>query len=376
MTDLALVLAPLTCSVVLIVSGAAKVGDAEATRAAFIAMNVPTFLRGRAVVRALPYGELALGIALLVTWGWLLAVVAAVVTVLFLTYLLFVARALRSGEQVHCNCFGTIGDDRVTRATLARNVVLVVLGVLATAFGAAGSGVVPALRDFEGTDWWWLLMAAVVTAAAVLVTAPWRPEEQAEVPDDELLDYLREPIPFGMLEDSHGQHTTLRELAAERAQLVVFLSTGCSSCLQVGSHLADWAVRLEPVELSAVFTESLDLVPSDFDAEGVRHWRDIESGSIDALGGSGRPTAVLLGADGMLAGGPVSGYINVTEFVDDVLAELAAADAPDQAAIQDAAGELPVPLTQDDHDHDHHDHDHDHGHHDDVAHDRQAEASA
>ena len=77
-------------------------------------------------------------------------------------------------------------------------------------------------------------MAALVAAAAVLVTTPGRPEEQAEVPDEELLDYLREPIPFGILEDAQGGHTTLRELAADRAQLLVFLSTSCGSCLQVG----------------------------------------------------------------------------------------------------------------------------------------------
>ena len=93
------------------------------------------------MVRSLPFVELALGLALLLTWGWLLAVVAGVVTALFVTYWVLVARVLRTGEQVHCNCFGTIGDDRITRATLARNSVLVVLAAVATAYGAAGSGV-------------------------------------------------------------------------------------------------------------------------------------------------------------------------------------------------------------------------------------------
>jgi hypothetical protein len=375
-TALALVLAPLTCSVVLIVSGAAKVGNAEATRAAFVAMDVPTFLRARPVVRSLPYIELALGVALLATWGWLLAVVAVVVTALFLTYFVLVARALRSGEQVHCNCFGTIGDDRVTWATLARNGVLVVLGVLTTAFGAAGSGVVPAFRDFEGSDWWWPVMVALVVAAAVLVTAPGRPDSSADVPEEELLDYLRQRIPFAMLEDPQGEHTTLRKLAAERAQLLVFLSTGCYSCIQVGEHLADWAVRLSPVELSAVFTQDLGSVPSDFDAEGVRKWRDIESGTSDAFASSGRPAAVLLGADGMLAGGPVTGYAAVTRFVDEILAELESGDAPAQPENPEAGAESLAPAPPHDHVPHDHDHDHDHAPHDHAPHDREAEASA
>jgi thiol-disulfide isomerase/thioredoxin len=266
---------------------------------------------------------------------------------------------------------------------LARNGVLVVLGVLATAFGAAGSGVVPAVRDFEGTDWWWLVMAALVAAAAVLVTTPGRPEDQAEVPDEELLDYLREPIPFGILEDAQGGYTTLQELAAGRAQLLVFLSTSCGSCLQVGPHLADWAARLAPVELAAVFSEEFDEIPAVFDAEGVRIWRDLKSGAYEICGRSGRPAAVLLGADGALAGGPVAGYARVAEFVEDILAELAAGDAPDQPEDDEADIGSPGPETPGHASHDHADHEHDHDHdpdhdhdHDLASHDRGAGASA
>jgi hypothetical protein len=328
-TALALVLAPVTCSVVLLVSGVAKVGDAEATRAAFIAMNVPTFLRARSVVRSLPYGELALGIALLATWGWLLAAVGAIVTALFLTYFLLVARALRSGDQVHCNCFGTIGDDRVTRATLARNGVLAVLAILAIVFGAAGSGVVPALRDFEAADWWWSVMVVLVAAAAVLVTAPGRPERQAEVPDEDLVDYLRQRIPFGMLQNEERGNTTLRQLVAHRAQLLVFMSVGCGSCHEVAAHLVDWSARLGPVELSTVFTSPLDDIPDDLKPPGIKRWFDGE-GAVTDMFSAGRPSAVLLGADGMLAGGPVAGTRAIIDFVDDILAELEAARLPEQ----------------------------------------------
>jgi hypothetical protein len=157
----------------------------------------------------------------------------------------------------------------------------------------------------------------------------------------------------------------------------VFLTTSCGSCLDVGGHLADWAVRLAPVELSAVFTESLDSVPSAYDAEGVRLWRDIESGATDTLAHSGRPAAVLLGADGMLAGGPVTGYAAVTEFVDQILAELAAADLPDQPVVPGADTGSLDPATHDHADHDHAGHDHGHDHdHDHASHDREAEASA
>ena len=147
---LAFVLAPVAVAVVLFVSGWAKVGDVTGTRLAFVAMKVPAALTRPSFVRALPFAELLLGCALLLTWGWVLAVAAAATTLLFLVYAALVARVLRAGDDVECHCFGTLGDDRVTSVTLARNLVLVLLAALATGFGASGSGVVPARRRLPG----------------------------------------------------------------------------------------------------------------------------------------------------------------------------------------------------------------------------------
>jgi hypothetical protein len=43
----------------------------------------------------------------------------------------------------------------------------------------------------------------------------------------------------------------------------------------------------------------------------------------ETLGLDGTPAAVLLGADGLLAGGPVSGRDEVVAFVDEIAGELA-----------------------------------------------------
>ena len=51
--------------------------------------------------------------------------------------------------------------------------------------------------------------------------------------------------------------------------------------------------------------------------------------------GAGRPSAVLLGADGLLAGGPVAGARAVGEFVEDILAELEGAPLPEQVEPDD-----------------------------------------
>jgi thiol-disulfide isomerase/thioredoxin len=322
-TEPAFVLAPLACLVVLVVSGVAKYGDTEGTRSAFAAMRVPKVLSRTQVVRALPIVEIVLGVLLLVTWGWPLAAVAVVVTALFAAYWVLVLLVLRRGDEVDCGCFGAAGDDRVTAATLARNSMLVVFGALATAFGAGGSGVVPTLRDLSRGDLLWLLMAAGVAGTAVLMVG-YRPGDADRVRAEELLDYERRPIPFALLRDAQGDTTTLRRLASGRAQLLVFMSSYCGVCHEVAAKLPEWSARLGPVEVQAVFTESLADLPDDVTAPGIKTWYDVERGATETFVTAGRPAAVLLGADGALAGGPVSGGRDVAEFVDDIVAELAA----------------------------------------------------
>jgi hypothetical protein len=348
-------LAPLSCGVVMLISGVAKVGRPTATRDAFMAMGVPRALRSETLITAVPYVEIALGVLLLATWSWPLAVVAAATTALFAAYWVLVLRVLRRGEEVDCGCFGALGDDRVSGTTLARNSLLVVLAGLATAFGAAGSGVVPAVRDFGTTDWWWLLLSAAVAATAVLVVGPRRPEPA--VADDDPLDYERAPIPFALLEDESGTRVTLTQLASERPQLLLFLSTTCWACESVVEKVPAWMSQLGPVEISTVFTEPLERVPANVRADGVHTFFDVEQGATQTFA-NGRPSAVLLGADGALAGGPVAGANAVVTFVEEIVTELSVAQdlpmpvEPEHASIG-APGQGHGPG---------HGHGHDHGH--------------
>ncbi len=346
MNVLAFVLAPVAVAVVLFVSGWVKVGDVTGTRLAFVAMKVPAALTRPSVVRALPFAELLLGCALLLTWGWVLAVAAAATTLLFLVYAALVARVLRAGDDVECHCFGTLGDDRVTSVTLARNLVLVLLAALATGFGASGSGVVPAVGDFQGSDWWWPVMTALVVLTALLIFRPGGAADEPPVDDEEMEDYLRQPVPIGFLESEDGRRVQLRDLALRQPQLLIFMSIGCGACHIVAEWLPSFAERLEIVGINTVFTEPLDRVPENL-RPGATMWFDPQS-EVSDLFASGRPAAVLFGADGMLAGGPVVGASAIEVFVDDIVAELASAPLPEPPAFD--------PFLHD-HDHDHLDHD-------------------
>lgn len=341
MTDAALVLAPLACGAVLVVSGVAKARDTDGTRAAMISVGLPPRLSSTATATALCAVELALGALVLVTWGWVLAVVAAAVTALFAAYWLVVGRVLRRGEDVECHCFGSLGSDRVTSATLLRNTVLVLLALLAVGFGVDGHGVPVVLDDLGGAGWAWLAMTVLVGAAAVLIVAPGR-EPHAGVPDvehdtggdpEEQLDYERSDIPFAILADADGRQVTLRTLAQRQAQLLVFLSVGCGACTVILEKLSGWSRQLEPVQVQAVYTSYLADVPEHYRVNGVTSWHDVEGGATAAFCHNGRPVAVLLGADGQLAGGPVLGREAIGSFVEDILAELHGEEAaPDEQA--------------------------------------------
>jgi hypothetical protein len=124
--------------------------------------------------------------------------------------------------------------------------------------------------------------------------------------------------------------------------------------------LPDYVSRLGPVEVSTVFTEPLDSLPETMLANGIPAWFDIESGATGTFA-NGRPSAVLLGADGSLAGGPVLGASDVAMFVDDIVAELdAAPELPEAPPLLEPAAAF---VGSHDHgEHDAHGHGSDDGH--------------
>lgn len=312
----------LTLSAVLLVSGIAKLRDPRATRDAFIALRVHGVVPADAAARALPWAEIALaGLLLMAPDGWLLPVAVAL-ALLMLTYTWLVARALGFEEPVSCSCFGSLGRHDVDRTTLARNVLLSVLATVAVAYAVAGGSAPTAAADLDNGGWWALVATAAAAAVAVLVLGGGSSPQTPQGLDTELLDYERQPIPYGVLTLPDGQTSTLNELARTQARLLVILSLGCGSCIRTAAKLDEWAARLSPAAGVLAVYPSKNGVDED-----LGHSRTLVAVEPDRnvrrLLAAGTPSAVLLGADGYLAGGPVAGEDAVAEFVKDVLAELA-----------------------------------------------------
>jgi hypothetical protein len=280
---------------------------------------VPKLLDTPVVRRLSPWAEVALGVALLVTSGTALVVVALLTLSLFVAYLVLIVGAVRRPEPVDCGCFGALGDSRVTRVTVWRNVALVLSALLAVAAGLRDVGVVGALVDGDALAWVAAAALSAVVAVLVAYRAPGSTTEAGPTPDADGT-YERERTPRATVLTESGQLVLLSEQAEGAAHLLLFLSPGCGPCGRIGPHLAEWDDQLGPVLVRAVVSSRPEIVSSLPYLAGRSYFDPYNTAR--AAFNVGSPAAVLLGTDGMLACGPVQGEDAVYDFVAEVTEHL------------------------------------------------------
>lgn len=346
----ALVVATLLLIAVLGVSGIAKlrtpVVDAAA---AFTSLRVPAALSRPWMVKALPWGELALALALLVLPGPALVAAAGAAWTLFAAYWVLIFRAVRSPAPADCGCFGALAPSRVTGVSLARNTALLAVAVLAVVDAVVGGWVPPRLLGESAS---WVAMAALAAAVVGLtlyeppkVAPPASPGDASADGTDVLDDYLRSPIPFARLRELDGGDRHLLELARTRPVLLLFVSLTCGSCRAVMDRIGEWRTKMPMVDVRAVIDGGADqaAVPP-----AVIPFTLVDPGSEASrlFQMNGRPGAVLLGADGLLAGGPVLGQNAIFELVDDMIVQLGALDETSAGADSGQDGLSPAKLPE------------------------------
>lgn len=339
--------APLLLSLTLLVSGGAKfMSGHRPTQDAMVSLRLPLRRWHGLGAVALPVVEVALALALWTPVVPVQVIVAVLVALLMVTYLVIIARALSFPDPVECSCFGTLGSPTVSRGTLARNIVLTLLGLVTIASAAAGT-ITDAVRQAPLGVLGWAVGLALAVVLTVLVrggtnTAPRpraeAPQEHDAPPDEGDEEYERLPVPFGMLREypaaqasgeaapADGRVLTLDEAMGQGAQLMIWVSPGCGPCERVLNHVPDWADALEPlVQVRTMFrTPPPELAEGTLSRAGHRPSHDVESNVGTALGTASFPSAVLLGTDGLTAGGPVLGASAVEEFVGELLAAVEA----------------------------------------------------
>jgi hypothetical protein len=290
-------------------------------------MGVPLWLDRPWVAQAHPWAEIALAVLLLVVAGPSGVVVAAASLLLMLVYLALVVRALRMPVDVDCACFGTLGSERVTAGTVWRNSWLSALAAVTVVCALDGSSVMSRLGALDGSGVSWLaaVAAGALTVALVLGTGrsadaeATAPEVEGYVDDEG--DYVRSRTPAVPVQLADGTTTDLRTLSAQRAQLLVFVSEGCGSCVPVIEAVPAWREELPQLDVRFVVQVGPD-VSRLTSTEEPQTLHDLDGYAKESFGTRSTPSAMLLGADGLLAGGPVVGSVAVPEFVAEIREQL------------------------------------------------------
>lgn len=326
----------LILAAVLMVSGVAKLRAPAAVRAAFADLRVPAGLDRAWVRAAFPVGEAALGAALPVVPGPAAPFVAGLAVLLFAAYWVLIRRALGFADPVSCACFGESDAAPVTRRTLLRNTVLLLLAL--AWWGVTWSASGPALlARFTAADALWLagglLGAAVVWLARPGASAPapglvpgpgtalavGTAPDAATVTDPAAASAPGPQIPHGLrILDAEGREAELAGATSSGgARLLLHISPGCASCARVVREAPARLGRLGPVRLQLISLarpEAVRVVVPEALWPGLLQAGD--QAAVAALGIPAAPSAVLVGGGGEILAGPVAGPDAVLALLD------------------------------------------------------------
>lgn len=317
----------LILAAVLIASGVTKLRQPDDADG-WAELGIPAALRQPWLIRLHPIAELVLAAALLALGGVLGLLAAIAATVLFAAYLVMVWRAKTHTPDASCACFGT--RKPITTRTVVRNAWLTVLAVVLTVG-------VSALPTFGGVAMWTITMmrfpelggwVIAMGAAALTVYLAMQPEPAVPATpsagggdDDELADYLPRRIPAVPVTAGDGTVVNLRRLAALQPRLLLAVSETCGSCSSVVEKADEWQELLPEVGVHFLVATAPENSPLTR-TEHPHSLHDPHQYVRDSIEEWPTPSAVLLGADGMIAGGPVSGHSAVFAFVDDIYESL------------------------------------------------------
>lgn len=330
----AVLLARLLLAGVLLVAGAGKLLDLEASRRAVAGFGVPRML-ARVSGTLLPFAELGIAVALVVhpssRWA---AVVAVALLVVFIAG---IARALARGEEPDCGCFGALHSAPAGRGQIIRNALLAALGIFVI---AAGPG--------RATDAWisgpsatQALVAAFAVASVALAALAATLLRQRQHLRESLagMRTVVETIPPGLpigspapelaVRGLDGEIFTLSELRARGLPVaLIFGVPGCGPCSLLLAEAPLWRETLaERITLGFVGLGAYKRFEEASRRTGLSiqevYERDPEleqeMTELDAVIGSYRvhatPGAVLVTPEGTIASATVDGRLAIMALI-------------------------------------------------------------
>ena len=151
---------------------------------------------------------------------------------------------------------------------------------------------------------------------------------------DDDLEYVRVRTPAVPVTYGDGRVTNLRSLAAMRPILLLSVSETCGACTRVIEQVPAWRRLLPEVDVRLLIPQP----PAESRLTELEHPQSLHDpkGYVRGSIADWRfPTAVLLGVDGLLAGGPETGAAAIEMFVGDIYASLHAERPPGEGMPSD-----------------------------------------
>lgn len=132
-------------------------------------------------------------------------------------------------------------------------------------------------------------------------------------------DYVRIPFPATRLRSANGETLDLADLVRDRACLLVLIPEASAARAATLAAVENWKSRLTRVTVRPVFAGAAPIaLPPGTGQDSLYSAAELSA----ALRIEHLPAAALLGMDGLLAGGPVSGLEEMELFVTDIVAQL------------------------------------------------------
>ncbi len=255
-------------AVVFAVAALAKLGDLKRSQKAVHDFGVPAPLAASLGI-LLPFAELAVTIALIVTPIALYGAIGALV--LLVLFIIAISANLSLGRNPDCNCFGQLHSEPIGASTLIRNVILTLIAGLvvwqAVAHGNVGADAATLISTLSAFQVFvviallvlavvialvgWLLMQ-VMTQQGNLLTRLESLEEHNGVGEANQKPVVGLPVgeeapDFALPEIFSGQTITLRDLLpsdnSRKPVVLTFSSPNCGPCKAMIPDYVEWNKR-------------------------------------------------------------------------------------------------------------------------------------